>query len=127
MFVNQVTIFLENREGRLENLFKILFDNNVAVKSFSLADTAEYGIVRMIVDDYEKAVELLKKEGYSAKLNEVLDVKAKKGLSSVYDILAKLSKELNVEYIYVCNNVPGEESVIVKTNDNKRAYEILFG
>ena len=65
MTVKQLSVFIENRPGRLSAVTKILGDNDVNIRAMSLADTKDFGILRLIVDDFEKAVSALKTEGFS--------------------------------------------------------------
>ena len=126
MFIKQLSVFMENREGRLEEVFKILSENNISISSFSLADTSDYGILRMIVSDAAFAEEVLKKNGYSARLTEVIGLKAKNGFASMYDILNIISKDYNIEYMYVSSTTKGDESVVIKTNENKSVMDLLI-
>ena len=64
MFLNQLSVFLENREGRLDQVLEILKDHNINIVSLSLADTSDYGMLRMIVSDSEEAKKCLKKQDF---------------------------------------------------------------
>ena len=74
MTVKQLSVFIENRPGRLSAVTKILGDNDVNIRAMSLADTKDFGILRLIVDDFEKAVSALKTEGFSVTTTQVLAV-----------------------------------------------------
>ena len=75
MFVKQLSVFIENREGRLEQVTEVLKEENINILSLSMADTTEYGMLRMIVSDPEKARNGLREKGFSAMLTDVLAVK----------------------------------------------------
>ena len=75
MFVKQLSVFIENREGRLEQVTEVLKEENINILSLSMADTTEYGMLRMIVSDPEKAKAGLRSKGFSAMLTDVLAVK----------------------------------------------------
>ena len=74
MTINQISVFLENRPGQLANICRTLANANISIVTLSLADTAEFGIVRMIVSDHDKAKEVLKKAGHVANMREVVAV-----------------------------------------------------
>ena len=74
MFVKQLSVFIENREGRLEQVTEVLKEENINILSLSMADTTEYGMLRMIVSDPEKAKAGLRSKGFSAMLTVVLGV-----------------------------------------------------
>ena len=75
MLIKQLSVFMENREGRLEKVTEILKKHNINIISFSLADTSEYGILRMVVSDPEKGRKVLREEGFSASLTEIIALK----------------------------------------------------
>ena len=74
MTINQISVFLENRPGQLAGICRTLADAGISIVTLSLADTAEFGIVRMIVSDHDKAKEVLKKAGHVANMREVVAV-----------------------------------------------------
>ena len=74
MFIKQLSVFIENREGRLEKVLKTLKDNNINIISLSLADTSDYGVLRMITSNPEDGKKVLKDNGFSAMLTDVLAV-----------------------------------------------------
>ena len=71
MIIKQLSVFIENREGRMEAITGVLRDNDINILSLSLADTSEYGILRLIVSDDEKARQVLRDAGFSARLTDV--------------------------------------------------------
>ena len=75
MFVKQLSVFIENREGRLEQVTEVLKEQDINILSLSMADTTEYGMLRMIVSDPDKAKAALREKGFSAMLTDVLAVK----------------------------------------------------
>ena len=72
MFVKQLSVFIENREGRLEQVTEVLKEQDINILSLSMADTTEYGMLRMIVSDPDKAKAALREKGFSAMLTDVL-------------------------------------------------------
>ena len=87
MFVKQLTIFLENRAGSLEEVTAALKNHNVNILSLSLADTSEYGLLRLIVSDPELGRDVLKENGFSAMLTEVIAVKLENKVGMLQQLL----------------------------------------
>ena len=126
MFMKQLTVFLENREGRLESVTDLLANNNINIACLALADTSEYGVLRLIVSDPDKAKAALKEAGYSARLTDVLGVR----LAQVPGTVSKLTKTLaaegiNIEYMYTLSSSKEFGSMILKVSDIEKAYETV--
>ena len=99
--MKQLSVFIENREGRLEDVLNLLKEENINIISLSLADTSDYGMLRLIVSDPQKGREALKENGFSATLNDVVAVTLPHKVGALQEILHVLCKEsLNVEYMY---------------------------
>jgi len=125
MLIKQLSVFIENRDGRLEQVTETLKDNNINIVSASLADTAEYGMFRMVVSNPEKARLVLKEAGFSAKLTDVIAV----GLSQKIGMLHQLFKVLveasiSVEYMYALST-GANGSMIIKVSDLEKALVAL--
>lgn len=127
MRVNQISVFLENKSGRLVYVTQALFDANVNICAHSLADTAEFGILRMIVDDPQTAYEALKAKRMTVSITEVLAVvipNVPGGLNQVMQIFTQ--KGLNVDYSYVFMGTKNNQAVaIFKVADLDNAYNAL--
>ncbi len=125
MSVKQVSVFIENREGRLEEVTAVLAQNNINIVTFSLADTSEYGMLRMIVSDPDKARQLLKENGFSAMLTEVIAVKVPNKSGMLQTILRVIAGAgCNVEYMYILST--GENaSVVIKTSDVEKVTKAM--
>ena len=121
MTAKQLSVFIENRKGRLEEVLTVLKENNVNIISLSLADTTEYGLLRLIVNDAEKGKEMLAKDGFSTLVSEVLIVKIAHKAGSLQEMLKILSKyDVNVEYMYGLS-VDGQNAyVVLKTSDMEK-------
>ena len=101
MFVKQLSVFIENREGRLEQVTEVLKEENINILSLSMADTTEYGMLRMVVSDPERARTALRSKGFSAMLTDVLAVKLEDHVGELHKMTHILcSKGLNIEYMY---------------------------
>jgi hypothetical protein len=112
MIIHQLSIFLENKSGRLTEVLEVLGEENIRITALSVADTAEFGILRLIVSDPELARELLKKHDFTVNLTEVISVMAPNEARYYAKILKILSDlDISVEYTYAFSL--GEKSVII--------------
>lgn len=127
MKVAQISIFIENKTGRLAEVSRVLGDAGVNIRALSLADTSDFGILRLIVDQTDKAKEVLKKEGFTVSKTEVIAVEVPdrpKGLYSILDILDR--GKVNVEYMYAFVERCGENAVIIfRFDDIDAAIKVL--
>ncbi len=112
MIIHQLSIFLENKPGRLTDVLEVLGAENIRITALSVADTAEYGILRLIVPEPEKARMLLKKHSFTVNLTEVISVIAPNEAQHYAKVLKVLSDvEIGVEYTYAFS--VGEKSIII--------------
>lgn len=126
MYVEQLTVFIENRAGRLEKVTKVLKENGISMLSLSLADASEYGLLRIIVKDHEKAKQVLKDAGFSCMTHKVLAIKLAQTAGSLGDMLSALSeKSIDVEYMYVLFSGEKEACLITKTSDLELAIKAV--
>ena len=126
MFVKQLSVFIENREGRLEEVTEVLKNENINIASLSLADTTEFGMLRMIVSDPEKGKRVLKENGFSAMLTDVIAVKLPHEVGMLERLLQVLSRtSINIEYMYALTTCKENASMIVKTSDAEKALKAL--
>ena len=126
MIAKQLSVFIENRHGRLGEVLGVLKDNNVNVLSLSLADTTEFGLLRLIVNDPKLGKDKLSALGFSTMLTDVLIIKIPHVSGSLQKLLKNLSDEnVAIEYMYGLS-IDGEKaSVVLKASDMKKADEIL--
>ena len=126
MTVNQVSVFIENRQGRLGEVLQVLKDNDVNILSISLADTTEYGLLRLIVNKPEHAKEVLLAAGFSSMLTEVLIIKVPHVAGSLQNILSEVAKaEVSIEYMYGLSVETTDASIVMKTNELEKAQSVL--
>jgi len=114
MKVEQISVFLENKSGRLADVARSLGDAGVNIRALSIADSSDFGILRIIVNDNDKALEVLKKKGFTISKTEVVAVEVSDkpgGLAQVLDLLARES--INVEYMYAFVERSSDNAVIV--------------
>lgn len=125
MTIKQISVFLENQSGRLDEVLKTLAENEVNIVAMSLADTADYGMLRLIVSEPEKAVKVLKDAGLMAKLVNVVAFHVPHATGSLYKAMAAMvDAKINIEYMYAFGNNE-EASAILKTKTPERAIEVL--
>lgn len=126
MTAKQLSVFIENRQGRLKEVLAVLKENEVNILSLSLADTTEYGLLRLIVGDPETGREKLAAAGFSTVLTDVLILEVPHRSGALQEILAIVSESgVSVEYMYGLS-VGGEQaSIVVKTSDSAKACEVF--
>lgn len=114
MKVEQISIFIENKSGRLAEIARILGDTGINIRALSLADTTDFGILRLIVNDREKAKVVLKDKGFTVSKTEVVAVEVPDRPGGLSEILQTLDSEsINVEYMYAFVERCGENAVII--------------
>jgi len=123
--IKQLSVFLENKAGRLQEVLDALSSENINLTALTIADTSEYGIVRLLLSDPEKGCKLLKTHGYSVNLTEVISLSVSHEPGSLAKMLKKFSeKNLSIEYMYAFSL--GDKAVIVLRTDNHlKAFEII--
>ena len=127
MLIKQLSVFIENKPGRLAAIIDDLGKNNIDISALSLADTSEYGILRLIVSNPEEAAEILKQSGIVVKLTKVLALAMDDtpgGLSRILSVLVQNS--INVDYMYAfVGKVTSKALMIVKVSDAELAEKAL--
>ena len=125
MSVKQISVFLENRPGTLKNMTAVLAENKINIRALSLADTKDFGIVRMLVDDVFEATNVLENAGFITRLNSVLVFAISDEAGGLDDLLAKFeAAKINIEYMYA---FAGKKNayMIFRVNDTKNAEAAL--
>ena len=123
MAVKQVTVFIANKEGRIEKVTQVLKDNDINITSLSLAESEDFGLLRLIVSDAERAKNVLKEAGLSAKTTDVIAVQISNEPGSLHDLLIAV-KEYNIEYMYVLTAAESA-SMVMKIRDVEGAEKVL--
>ena len=124
--MKQLSVFLENREGRLEEALGILKQEEINIISLSLADTTDYGMLRLIVSDADKGKEALRSSGFSAHISDVIAIKLPHVSGTLHQSLSLLkSAQINVEYMYALCTRTDEAALVFKTSDNRKAEEVF--
>ena len=126
MYLNQLSVFIENREGRLDEVLEALKEENINIVSLSLADSSDYGLLRMIVSDANKAKTALKAKGFTAMLTPVLGVKLSHQVGQLQVLLAEICKAgINIDYMYALATGSDDASIVIKTADLDEAASVL--
>ncbi|MBE6493349.1 MAG: acetolactate synthase [Methanosphaera stadtmanae] len=127
MAVKQLSVFLENKQGRLWKALSTLKNEKIDIRAMSIADTSEFGILRMIVSDPKTAKEALEKEQFAVSLTDVLAIEVEDqpgGLEIGLDLLN--NNNINVEYIYAFVEKKSEKALVVlMTENNDKSLELL--
>ena len=126
MVAKQLSVFIENRQGRLGEVLNVLKANKVNILSLSLADTTEYGLLRLIVNNPELGKQKLTEDGFSTMLTNVLILSITHEAGSLQSLLEILAENnVNVEYMYGLSIDGAEASVVLKTSDIDKAETIF--
>ena len=126
MVTKQISVFIENRKGRLGHVVDVLKEKDVNILSMSLADTAEYGLLRILSDQPVLGKETLSAAGFSCMLTDVFILKIPHTPGSLQKILHVIAdEELNVEYMYGLSIAGENASIVIKTSDLEKADEIF--
>ncbi len=125
--VKQISVFIENKEGRMKKAINTLAKENINIRALSIADTTKYGILRLIVSDNKKAIEALEKDGFIVKENDVLIMAVPDkpdGLNSTLSIFE--DKGINLDYIYAFVSSKTDAAIVVMRLKNMaKAMTIL--
>lgn len=126
MFIKQVSVFLENSAGRLQSALEIIKDEKINIVSLSLADTSDYGMLRMIVSDADTAKAVLKEAGLSAHLTDVLAIKLPHTVGSLQKVLSKIADAgINIEYMYALSTKDSNACIVIKPSDKDLCVKTL--
>ncbi|MGE5405507.1 MAG: ACT domain-containing protein [Candidatus Saccharibacteria bacterium] len=117
--VKQISIFLENKAGRLASVTRVLGDSGINIRALSIADTSDFGILRLIVNDPEKAYKVLKDAGFTVSETDVIAVEVPDspgGLAGVLDVMGNAS--INIEYLYAFIGKASEDALVIFKVEN---------
>ncbi|MBE6492900.1 MAG: amino acid-binding protein [Methanobrevibacter sp.] len=127
MSVKQISIFVENKEGRIKKAINTLGQENINIRALSIADTTKYGILRLIVSDNKKAIDALERDGFIVKENEVIILAVPdepNGLNSTLAVFDE--KGINLEYLYAFVSSKTDEAIVVMRLENmEKAIDAL--
>jgi hypothetical protein len=127
MSVKQISVFLENKKGRLAEVTRTLSHEKINIRALSLADTADFGVLRIIVDNPDRSLTILKSHGFVAQVTEVVAVEVEDrpgGLSRILEVLDQ--DNVNVEYMYAYVEKSRENAIVIcRIDDRERALQVL--
>ena len=127
MNVEQISIFLENKSGRLAEVTSVLSDAGINIRALYLADTSDFGILRLIVDDTEKARKVLKEKGFTVEKTRVVAIEVSDKPGGLSKILNTIKAEgINVEYMYAFVEKSGENAIVIfRFDEIEKSNEVL--
>lgn len=128
MILKQVSVFLENKSGRLAEVAKVLGENDVDISALSIADTTDFGILRLIVNKPDKAVRVLKDNGFTVGTTDVIAITVEDhpgGLAQVLDLLDKVQVDIEYMYAFIGNKSSGRAMVILRVENPESAITTL--
>lgn len=124
--MKQLSIFLENRKGRLEDVLSVLEEENINILSLSMADTSEYGMLRLLVSDPDKGRAALKERGFSATLTDVVAIKMDHKVGELRRVLRIICEAgINIEYMYALCTETDEAAMALKPSNLSAAETVL--
>jgi len=125
--IKQISIFLENKQGRLAEVTRTLGENNIDIRALSLADTTDFGVLRLIVSNPERARQVLNENGFAVSINDVIAIEVEDKPGGLAKVLAILDRKgISIEYMYAfVNSKPNTAMVIFRVEEPAKALEIL--
>jgi hypothetical protein len=125
MTIKQLSIFLENKTGRINDVTRILGKNGINMQAFSMAEAADFGILRLIVSEVDRALELLKENNFAVKVTDVVCIRCSNTAGSLASVLEKLAEnEIFIEYMYAFAD--GDyANTIIKPNNLEKCVAVL--
>lgn len=127
MAIKQISVFLENKAGRLAEVTKVLADAKINLRATTIADTADFGILRLIVDREDETLKLLEEHGFTAKETEVIGIEVEDVPGGLYKVMSLLEQNgVNVEYLYATLEKQENTAIVVfKVEDINKGMEIV--
>ena len=127
MFINQISVFLENKSGKLAEFIKLLADENIDIQALSIAETQDYGILRIIVDRPDDTAMLLQANNFPCKLITVLSVTVPDTPGSLTNILSVLAENnISIKYSYAFfSREKGSACIVLRVENNELALDVL--
>lgn len=125
MTIRQLSIFLENKTGALNQLLAFLAQHHIDIVALTVADTADYGLVRLIVSDPNTAYEKLKANSFSVRMQEVVSLKLSSSPGALASVLSLFSQaDISIEYVYAFNFV-NHSIAVLRTNDKEKSIQLI--
>jgi hypothetical protein len=127
--IKQISLFVENKPGRMAKVAKTLSDTGVNIRALTIAEAGDFGVIRMVVDDPQKGYQVLHDNGFTVSETEVLAVEMKDIPGGLYEIVSTLGdNDINVDYAYAFVTSKAERAMlIIRVDDLVRAKDVLTG
>lgn len=127
MKMKQISIFLENSAGRIAEVTRVLKDAGVNLRAIMIADTADFGILRLITNDWETTLEVLQKAKFTTRTTDVLAVKIPDQVGSLHDVMLLFQQNnINIEYLYASFEMTEDSTIIIfKVEDSDAGLKVL--
>lgn len=120
----QISVFIENTRGRLREITELLKNDSIDIKAITIADTPDFGVVRMITSNNQKALMILKNGGFTTRTTEVIAIKIANKPGSLFNVLSVLDNHgINIEYLYSYAASPVKEAILIFRFDNNDAAQ----
>ncbi|MBP8904092.1 MAG: ACT domain-containing protein [Paludibacteraceae bacterium] len=125
MTIRQLSVFMENKPGNLNDILLVLAQNNINIAALTVADTSDYGILRLLVSDPQKALDKLREKHFTVRIHDVLSLEMDPEPGSLYRILHHFAEAgISMEYVYAFSF--GSKSIVVFRTDNReKAVEVI--
>ncbi|AIY90912.1 ACT domain-containing protein [Geoglobus acetivorans] len=124
--IKQLSVFAENKPGKLATITGKLFQNNINIRAFTIAEAGDFGIIRMVVDNTDLAYRVLREAGFTVSLTEVLAVEVADEPGSLYRIAKALGDAgVNIEYVYAFTSEKHKALIILRVDDIENAIKVL--
>ncbi|MDO5123229.1 MAG: acetolactate synthase [Eubacteriales bacterium] len=128
MSIRQISVFVENKKGSLVQITDTLSRENIDLRAMSIADTQDFGILRLIVSDTDRAVDILRKENCIVSVNEVTGVRMQNKPGALATVVKVLDdNNINMEYMYAFNgSTPHHSYLVLRVDDNDKVAQLLL-
>jgi len=125
--IKQISLFVENRPGRMAKVAKTLSDADVNIRALTIAEAGDFGVIRMVVDDPEKGYKVLKESAFTVSMTDVLVVEMKDTPGGLYEIVNTLGQSaVNVDYAYAFVTAKAEKAMLIlRVDDIAKARRVL--
>jgi hypothetical protein len=127
MNIKQISVFVENKKGKLAEVTKLLTEQEINIRAVSLAETAEFGILRLIVNKPDKCIQTLKANNFIAQLTDVIAVEVEDKIGGLGKILSLFDEaDINIEYMYAFIEKKKDNAIVIfRIDDTKKALDAL--
>ncbi len=126
MTLKQLSVFIPNKPGQLANFFELLMENDIYIRSMTVAETEDYGLLLLLVDQTEKCIGILEENEILHTITNVIAIELSNNISDLYKISKALgANDINIEYLYFLVLNDHRNGIILRLNDNEKGLDIL--